>query len=73
LDQVEQCWFTGAHADVGGGYDNGLLAQIPLKWLMQKAQLDGLSFKDTVGIDSVESQATVYDSFAEMLGGSIAC
>jgi|ERR1700733_6823863 len=69
LDQVEQRWFVGAHADVGGGYDNGLLAQIPLKWLMQKAQLHGLSFKDTVEIDGDESVATVHDSYAEMLGG----
>src|SRR5665213_257734 len=69
LDQVEQRWFVGAHADVGGGYDNGLLAQIPLKWLMQKAQSHGLSFKDTVEIDGDESQGTVHDSFAEMLGG----
>lgn len=69
LSQVEQRWFVGAHADVGGGYENGLLAQIPLKWLMQKAQLHGLTFKDTVNIDGDESQATIHNSFAEMVGG----
>jgi uncharacterized protein (DUF2235 family) len=69
LDQVEQRWFVGAHADVGGGYSNDLLAQIPLKWLMQKAQLHGLVCKDTVNIDGDESQAPVHDSFGTMLGG----
>jgi uncharacterized protein (DUF2235 family) len=69
LDEVEQRWFVGAHADVGGGYDNGLLAQIPLKWLMQKAALHGLIFKVGVTIDGDESRAVVHDSFAEMAGG----
>jgi len=69
LDEVEQRWFVGAHADVGGGYTNDLLAQIPLKWLMSKAQLHGLVCTDTVNIDGDESQAKVHDSFGEMLGG----
>jgi uncharacterized protein (DUF2235 family) len=69
LSDVEQRWFVGAHADVGGGYDNGLLAQIPLSWLMQKAQLHGLVFKGDVSIDGDVSRAAVHDSFAEMGGG----
>jgi uncharacterized protein (DUF2235 family) len=69
LDQVEQRWFVGAHADVGGGYSNGLLAQVPLHWLMQKAQTHGLVFKGTVVIDGDEAQADVHDSFAMMAGG----
>jgi uncharacterized protein (DUF2235 family) len=70
LAQVEQRWFVGAHSDVGGGYDNGLLAQISLKWLMQKAALHGLTFKDTVDIDGDESQGAVHNSFAEMAHGA---
>jgi uncharacterized protein (DUF2235 family) len=69
LDQVEQRWFVGAHADVGGGYQNGLLAQIPLRWLMQKAQSHGLIFKESVDIDGNENQAPIHDSFATMAGG----
>jgi uncharacterized protein (DUF2235 family) len=69
LDQVEQRWFVGAHADVGGGYANGLLAQVPLTWLMQKAQLRGLTFKNTVTIDGDENKAAIHDSFAEMTDG----
>jgi hypothetical protein len=69
LEQVEQRWFVGAHADVGGGYDDGLLAQVPLDWLMQKAGLHGLIFKDTVTIDGDEHQALIHDSFGSMAGG----
>jgi uncharacterized protein (DUF2235 family) len=69
LEQVEQRWFVGAHADVGGGYADGLLAQIPLRWLMQKAQRHGLVFKDTVDTDGEEARASVHDSFAEMAHG----
>jgi uncharacterized protein (DUF2235 family) len=69
IEDVEQRWFVGAHADVGGGYANGLLAQIPLTWLMGKATLHGLQFKGPVSIDGDENQAPVHDSFAEMAGG----
>lgn len=69
LDRVEQRWFVGAHADVGGGYANGLLAQVPLKWLMAKAQLHGLVFRDTVNIDGDEALAEIHNSFAEMAYG----
>jgi len=70
LNQVEQRWFVGAHADVGGGYANGLLAQVPLKWLMDKAVSHGLTFKDTVTIDGDEALASIHDSFAEMAWGA---
>jgi uncharacterized protein (DUF2235 family) len=69
LEDVEQRWFVGAHADVGGGYADGLLAQVPLVWLMQKAQLHGLVFKGTAVIDGDENRANIHDSFGEMAGG----
>jgi uncharacterized protein (DUF2235 family) len=69
IEDVEQRWFVGAHGDVGGGYDNGLLAQVPLKWLMDKAARHGLKFKSSVVIDGDESQATIHDSFGDMLHG----
>jgi uncharacterized protein (DUF2235 family) len=69
LEQVEQRWFVGAHADIGGGYANDLLAQIPLAWLVKKAQSHGLAFKDTIDISGDESQAPIHNSFAQMAGG----
>jgi uncharacterized protein (DUF2235 family) len=40
--EIEQVWFAGAHADVGGGYATRGLADIPLVWMAEKAQADGL-------------------------------
>jgi uncharacterized protein (DUF2235 family) len=69
LEAVEQRWFVGAHADVGGGYPDGLLAQVPLLWLMQKAKTHGLVFKSDIAIDGDENQATIHDSFKDMAAG----
>jgi uncharacterized protein (DUF2235 family) len=69
LDHVEQRWFVGAHANVGGGYENDLLAQIPLEWLMSKAIAHGLEFKDSVVIDGNENLCPIRDSLAEMAHG----
>jgi uncharacterized protein (DUF2235 family) len=69
LGHVEQRWFVGAHANVGGGYEDDLLAQIPLKWLMNKAIARGLAFKDTVVIDGDENTCPIHDSLGEMAHG----
>ena len=34
---IEQVWFAGAHSDVGGGYAEGRLADIPLLWMAGEA------------------------------------
>ncbi|ART83333.1 hypothetical protein CBP31_12455 [Oceanisphaera profunda] len=39
---VEQRWFIGAHANVGGGYINDPLADLALAWMQQKAMAAGL-------------------------------
>ena len=41
--KIEQAWFAGAHADVGGGYVTRALADIPLVWMAKKAEQDGLA------------------------------
>jgi uncharacterized protein (DUF2235 family) len=40
--KIEQRWFVGAHSNVGGGYPDNELAQIPLKWLLDGAHDAGL-------------------------------
>lgn len=70
MENVEQRWFAGAHANVGGGYNDDLLAQRPLQWLMAKATRRGLRFDGTVAIDGNQYQAPINDSFAEMAGGA---
>jgi uncharacterized protein (DUF2235 family) len=67
---VEQRWFVGAHANVGGGYPSDLLAQIPLKWLMDKAISHGLQFRRDVVINGDEIQGSIVDSYADFGHGA---
>ncbi|QSX30021.1 phospholipase effector Tle1 domain-containing protein [Shewanella cyperi] len=43
---IEQCWFVGAHADVTGGYEESGLSDMPLQWMVNKAQALGLDFDE---------------------------
>lgn len=42
---VEQVWFAGVHADIGGGYGDTALSEIPLRWMALKASGCGLALK----------------------------
>ena len=39
---VEQVWFPGVHADIGGGYKERGLANITLRWILNKAVACGM-------------------------------
>lgn len=41
---LEQRWFAGVHSNVGGGYPDEGLADIALKWMIEKAETTGLAF-----------------------------
>ena len=41
---VEQVWFAGVHANVGGGYPKDAMALVSLDWMMGKAGACGLKF-----------------------------
>jgi uncharacterized protein (DUF2235 family) len=41
-DRLEQVWFTGMHADVGGGYPDESLSYVSLLWMMAEAEHAGL-------------------------------
>jgi uncharacterized protein (DUF2235 family) len=69
IEHVEQRWFVGAHANVGGGYASDPLAQRPLKWLMDKAAGVGLVFRDQVVIDTLQVTPPVTDSYREFAHG----
>jgi uncharacterized protein (DUF2235 family) len=43
--KLEQVWFAGVHCDVGGGYRDPSLSEIPLLWMRDKARDCGLAFK----------------------------
>lgn len=46
-ERVSQVWFAGVHANVGGGYPDDSLAQIPLYWMMKEARVCKLCFKSS--------------------------
>ena len=37
-------WFAGVHSDVGGGYSEPALAEVPLLWMVGRARAAGLAF-----------------------------
>lgn len=43
--KVEQRWFIGAHSNIGGGYDDNMLAAYPLAWMIEKCAALGLEFR----------------------------
>ncbi len=47
-ERISQVWFPGVHANVGGGYPDDTLAQIPLVWIMSEAQRCDLRFKSRI-------------------------
>ncbi len=61
---IEQVWFAGAHADVGGGYVTRTLADIPLVWMATKAESEGLVLDWSCLPDraQLDPRAAVHDS-----------
>jgi uncharacterized protein (DUF2235 family) len=43
---IEQVWFAGSHSDVGGGYADRELADIPLLWMIDRAKFAGLQIDE---------------------------
>lgn len=41
---VEQVWFAGAHADVGGGYEEEALSCLSLGWMARRLEAAGVLF-----------------------------
>ena len=41
---LEQVFFAGVHCDVGGGYSDSSLGEIPLLWMVDRARASGLAF-----------------------------
>jgi uncharacterized protein (DUF2235 family) len=71
---VEQRWFIGAHADVGGGYDRRLLSDITLAWMQERAAGAGLII-DPAEIPSITTAScmdSIHDSYRDFLGGEYA-
>lgn len=60
---LEQRWFAGCHANVGGGNLKDGLANGPLCWLLEEAKAQGLAIDgDFLGFYDSYPQARLYDS-----------
>jgi len=65
---VEQRWFIGAHADVGGGNPTAL-PEIAMAWLAEKAEQAGLALKEPSVSSPAAFRAPITDSFADFAFG----
>lgn len=65
---LEQRWFPGAHADIGGGYSDRRLSDLTLRWMQDKAAAAGLALKPaSPGLDYFKG--TLTDSYVKFLDG----
>jgi hypothetical protein len=46
--RLQQLWFTGMHADVGGGYPDESLSYVSLLWMLEEARKAGLRTLDAI-------------------------
>lgn len=60
---LKQVWFSGVHTDVGGGYKEHDLSDIPFLWLFRQAELNGLKIysKDRIVI-TPKADGIMHDS-----------
>ncbi|MFQ6028974.1 MAG: phospholipase effector Tle1 domain-containing protein, partial [Dehalococcoidia bacterium] len=60
---MKQVWFCGMHSDVGGGYREQELSDIPLTWMIQEATEQGLRiFPRHRVIPNPDPDGTMHDS-----------
>ena len=65
--EIEQVWFAGAHANVGGGYPKDALSFVSLDWMMGKAERCGLRFTASARSEVhrvADAHGRLYDSRA---------
>lgn len=55
-DRIEQVWFSGVHADIGGGYSMGDLSLVSLEWMVSKVDQSQNGGKGLHFIDSVRDE-----------------
>ena len=65
MQTIEQVWFSGAHSDVGGGYDawgRKTLSDLPLRWMLDRAAAAGLA----LDLDVLKAYELSNDCCAEL-------
>ncbi|MEW6533998.1 MAG: DUF2235 domain-containing protein [Candidatus Auribacterota bacterium] len=67
--QIKQVWFSGVHTDVGGGYKEQDLSDIPLMWMTQQAKTHGLRIYPHHNVTIKQDiQGTMHDSSKGLIG-----
>ncbi len=61
-DRLRQVWFTGMHADVGGGYPDESLSYVSLLWMIEEARKCDLRTVDEI----TERYRALVNSFGPM-------
>jgi len=72
IDQtLEQRWFVGSHADIGGGIPDRKLSDLTLRWMMERALSRGVIFEPRHVPLRIERNhlAPVSDSYSDFLEG----
>ncbi|MFC1602942.1 DUF2235 domain-containing protein [Pseudomonadota bacterium] len=65
---IEQVWFSGVHSNVGGGYARDGLSFVTLDWMIKRAVVHGLAFKE--GVEEAALQdANVHGKFYDSRAG----
>ncbi len=65
---VREVWFAGVHSDVGGGYPDGALANVPLAWMADEAVAAGLGL-DRLAHAGFRSAATAFGPIHDSRAG----
>jgi hypothetical protein len=69
--RIQQVWFPGVHANIGGGYPKDGLAYVSLEWMVRKAKSLGLRFIDADFneiVQQVDAHDDLYNSRAGLAG-----
>jgi uncharacterized protein (DUF2235 family) len=65
---LEQRWFTGAHCDVGGGYNDRRLSDLTLRWMQDRAGALGLGV-EKLAVSPKNYLGAWTDSYGQFLRG----
>jgi len=68
---IEQRWFVGAHCDVGGGYPDRRLSDLPLRWMQDRASELGLTLTPRA-VPETNYLGPITDSYGGFLNGAYA-
>jgi uncharacterized protein (DUF2235 family) len=67
-ERISQVWLVGVHSDIGGGYPQDGLSYFSLQWMMERAEVYGLTYRAVQG-DWSKSLADSYDKLNDSRHG----